>query len=91
MSPAPLETALALSVALIRARATATMELATSTVDTGIGDRSVKVDGARGVELETRTQSVGVIIPPPDVRVIVDKTAQFVGKNGPEFEQRILA
>ena len=60
-------------------------------MDTGIGDRSVKVDGARGVELETRTQSVGVIIPPPDVRVIVDKTAQFVGKNGPEFEQRILA
>lgn len=66
------------------------MELATSSVDTGIGDRSVRVDGGRGVELETRTQSVGVIVPPPDVRVIVDKTAQFVGKNGPEFEQRIL-
>lgn len=31
-----------------------------------------------------------MIIPPPDIRVIVDKTAQFVGKNGPEFEQRIL-
>jgi len=67
------------------------MELATSSVDTGIGERSVRVDGGRGVELETRTQSVGVIVPAPDVRVIVDKTAQFVGKNGPEFEQRILA
>ena len=67
------------------------MELAKSTVDTGIGERSVKVDNARAVSLETHTQTVGVIIPPPDVRVIVDKTAQFVGKNGPEFEQRILA
>jgi splicing factor 3A subunit 1 len=67
------------------------MELAKSTVDTGIGERSVKLDNARAVSLETHTQTVGVIIPPPDVRVIVDKTAQFVGKNGPEFEQRILA
>ena len=67
------------------------MELATSSVDTGIGDRSVKVDGGREIALETHTQNVGVIVPPPDVRVIVDKTAQFVGKNGPEFEQRILA
>jgi splicing factor 3A subunit 1 len=67
------------------------MELAKSTVDTGIGERSVKVDNARVVSLETQTHTVGVIIPPPDVRVIVDKTAQFVGKNGPEFEQRILA
>ena len=32
-----------------------------------------------------------MIVPPPDVRAIVDKTAQFVGKYGPEFEQRILA
>jgi len=67
------------------------MELVTSSVDTGIGDRSVKVDGGREIALETHTQNVGVIVPPPDVRVIVDKTAQFVGKNGPEFEQRILA
>ena len=29
-------------------------------------------------------------MPPPDIRAIVDKTAQFVAKNGPEFEQRIL-
>jgi splicing factor 3A subunit 1 len=67
------------------------MELVTSSVDTGIGNRSVKVDGGREIALETHTQNVGVIVPPPDVRVIVDKTAQFVGKNGPEFEQRILA
>jgi len=33
---------------------------------------------------------VGVIIPPPDIRAVVDKTAQFVGKNGKSFEQRIL-
>ncbi|KAK4336774.1 hypothetical protein RND71_043861 [Anisodus tanguticus] len=29
------------------------------------------------------------IIPPPDLRNIVDKTASFVARNGPEFESRI--
>lgn len=29
------------------------------------------------------------IIPPPDLRNIVDKTAAFVARNGPEFESRI--
>ena len=33
--------------------------------------------------------SVGIIYPPPEVRNIVDKTATFVARNGPEFEQRI--
>lgn len=32
----------------------------------------------------------GVIIPPPEIRAVVDKTAQFVGKNGKTFEHRIL-
>jgi splicing factor 3A subunit 1 len=50
----------------------------------------VNVDGATPVALETQTRAVGVIQPPPDVRAIVDKTAQFVAKNGPEFEKRIL-
>ena len=31
----------------------------------------------------------GIIYPPPEVRNIVDKTASFVARNGPEFEQRI--
>lgn len=35
--------------------------------------------------------SFGIIFPPADIRGIVDKTAQFVAKNGPEFEQRVLA
>ena len=34
---------------------------------------------------------VGVIIPPPDIRLVVDKTALFVSRNGKSFEQRILA
>lgn len=29
------------------------------------------------------------IIPPPDLRNIIDKTASFVARNGPEFEARI--
>ncbi|XP_077211833.1 putative splicing factor 3A subunit 1 [Tasmannia lanceolata] len=39
----------------------------------------------------THTRTIGIIHPPPDIRTIVDKTAQFVAKNGPEFEKRILA
>ncbi len=33
---------------------------------------------------------VGVIIPPPDIRAVVDKTAQFVARNGKSFEERIM-
>ncbi|PPR87909.1 hypothetical protein GOBAR_AA32780 [Gossypium barbadense] len=39
----------------------------------------------------THTRTIGIIHPPPDIRNIVDKTAQFVAKNGPEFEKRIIA
>ena len=35
-----------------------------------------------GLKLETQTRAIGVIQPPPDIRAIVDKTAQFVAKNG---------
>ncbi|KAI5727525.1 hypothetical protein M8J77_003331 [Diaphorina citri] len=39
---------------------------------------------------ETVSQAVvGIIYPPPEVRNIVDKTANFVARNGPEFESRI--
>ena len=30
-----------------------------------------------------------VIQPPPQVRAVIDKTAQFVAKNGKSFEERI--
>ncbi|GAV58127.1 Surp domain-containing protein/PRP21_like_P domain-containing protein, partial [Cephalotus follicularis] len=39
----------------------------------------------------THTRTIGIIHPPPDFRNIVDKTAQFVAKNGSEFEKRIIA
>lgn len=32
---------------------------------------------------------IGIIYPPPELRNIVDKTASFVARNGPEFEARI--
>ena len=35
-------------------------------------------------------QVVGVIIPPPDIRAVVDKTAQFVARHGKDFEQKII-
>ncbi len=34
------------------------------------------------VKVDTQTKAIGVIQPPPDIRAIVDKTAQFVAKNG---------
>jgi len=33
--------------------------------------------------------TIGIIYPPPEVRNIVDRTANFVARNGPEFEDRI--
>ncbi|KAK1552272.1 hypothetical protein Q3G72_013573 [Acer saccharum] len=39
----------------------------------------------------THTRTIGIIHPPSDIRNIVDKTSQFVAKNGPEFENRIIA
>ncbi|KAG9270543.1 splicing factor 3A subunit 1 [Astyanax mexicanus] len=47
----------------------------------------------RGDEQKDETPAtkpiVGIIYPPPEVRNIVDKTASFVARNGPEFEARI--
>lgn len=34
---------------------------------------------------------MGLIFPPADLRGIIDKTAQFVAKNGPEFESRVMS
>ncbi|XP_019717333.1 splicing factor 3A subunit 1 isoform X1 [Hippocampus comes] len=46
-----------------------------------------KVDAAE--ETPATKPIVGIIYPPPEVRNIVDKTASFVARNGPEFEARI--
>jgi splicing factor 3A subunit 1 len=60
---------------------------------------SLVVVGANGVEDPTSEASMmkgqsgkvqGVIIPPPDIRAVVDKTAQFVARHGKEFEQKII-
>ncbi|XP_078491953.1 splicing factor 3A subunit 1-like isoform X1 [Ciona intestinalis] len=40
-------------------------------------------------ESQSNKPIIGIIYPPPEVRNIVDKTASFVGRNGPEFEARI--
>ncbi|XP_055868516.1 splicing factor 3A subunit 1-like [Biomphalaria glabrata] len=44
----------------------------------------LKIDEAPAIK-----STVGIIYPPPEVRNIVDKTASFVARNGPEFENRI--
>ncbi|KAK4797221.1 hypothetical protein SAY86_029547 [Trapa natans] len=47
-------------------------------------------DNSVPATVATHTRTIGIIHPPPDIRNIVDKTAQFVAKNGPEFERRIV-
>ncbi|KAG7597042.1 SWAP/Surp [Arabidopsis suecica] len=37
----------------------------------------------------THTRTIGIIHPPPDIRTIVEKTAQFVSQNGLEFENKV--
>jgi len=39
----------------------------------------------------SNTADIGLIYPPSDVRAIVDKTAEFVARNGDAFEARIAA
>ena len=39
--------------------------------------------------VESQTHAVGLIHPPPDIRAIVDKTAQFVAKNGKMEDQSL--
>ena len=43
-----------------------------------------------GVRVDTQTRAIGVIQPPPDIRAIVDKTAQFVAKNGKTLSALVL-
>ena len=33
-------------------------------------------------EVDTQTHEIGILVPPPDIKAIADKTAQFVAKNG---------
>ena len=44
--------------------------------------RSAFSQGGADLGMATHTHSIGVIVPPPDIRAIADKTAAFVAKNG---------
>ncbi|XP_037416627.1 probable splicing factor 3A subunit 1 [Triticum dicoccoides] len=58
-------------------------------VPSSVGVAPSKPEPAPTVSTHTRT--IGIIHPPPDIRVIVEKTATLVVNNGPEFERRIVA
>jgi splicing factor 3A subunit 1 len=60
-----------------------------------IGTRFSRKEEKKKMDIAAAAQSVqgkvvGVIIPPPEIRAVVDKTAQFVAKHGKSFEQKIL-
>lgn len=58
-----------------------------------VGKQDVDEDKTNSTpaSVPTHTRPIGIVHPPPDIRNIVDKTSQFVAKNGPEFEKRIIA
>ncbi|KAJ3213396.1 hypothetical protein HDU67_002928 [Dinochytrium kinnereticum] len=41
------------------------------------------------VEATSADRPAGIIYPPPEIRQVVDKTANYVAKNGGQFEERI--
>ncbi|KAL7089775.1 hypothetical protein ACP275_13G203500 [Erythranthe tilingii] len=62
-------------------------------VEESIDEDQMNVDdnsNSAPASVATHTRTIGIIYPPPDIRNIVDKTTQFVAKNGPEFEKRII-
>jgi len=46
---------------------------------------------AEFIEKAQQGKVTGIIFPPPDIRAIVDKTAQFVAKHGKSFEMKIMS
>ena len=54
-------------------------------------DKPAATEKVAPAPVATHTRSIGMIHPPTDIRNIIGKTADFVARNGPEFEKRILA
>jgi splicing factor 3A subunit 1 len=52
----------------------------------------IPMEATNGVDVSKAVHGkvVGVIIPPPDIRSVVDKSAESVAKNGKSFEEKIL-
>ena len=46
---------------------------------------------AYGLDKAQQGRVTGVIIPPPEIRAVADKTASFVAKFGKSFEQKVIA
>jgi splicing factor 3A subunit 1 len=59
---------------------------ATLAVVPGAGPRTATSRRGPAPVVPSQTKVVGIIAPPPDVRAIVDKTAQFVARNGEKRE-----
>ena len=47
-----------------------------------VGEARSVLPKAGGDGITTHTVPVGIIVPPPDIRAIADKTAAFVARNG---------
>ncbi|KAI0781153.1 Pre-mRNA splicing factor PRP21 like protein-domain-containing protein [Trametes elegans] len=56
----------------------------------GLNGNGTPADGANGVHKEPKFAS-GLILPPPEIKSVIDRTAQFVARsaNPPQFEDKI--
>jgi hypothetical protein len=69
------------------------VQSAGSSAIVAVGELKTHLPGAEELlaikKLATQTKAIGIILPPPDIRAIIDKTAQFVAKHGgaPERER----
>ena len=61
-------------------------DAATSTAMVAVGEARAHLPPAEELlaikKLATQTKAIGIILPPPDIRAIIDKTSQFVAKHG---------
>jgi len=54
-----------------------------------VGDVKSSIGTAPVGTIESHTHEIGLIIPPPDIKVVADKTAQFVAQHGAWCLKRI--
>ncbi|WJX79080.1 hypothetical protein P8452_62234 [Trifolium repens] len=59
-------------------------------VNERIENEKFSIEEAAPTTIATHTKTIGIIHPPPDIRTIIDKTSQFVNKEGLEFEKKII-
>ncbi|XP_008229239.1 PREDICTED: probable splicing factor 3A subunit 1 [Prunus mume] len=56
-----------------------------------VSKTTTNLSSSSSSSVSTHTRAIGIIHPPLEIRIVLDKTAEFVAKNGPGFEKRVVA